>query len=113
MTRVGERPRQREVTPSLRAILRRPSRVEVNVLRRVSSTAQSAVAEEDERDVFKAGEISEPAEEALARQKREVLLTQNTSRQQAVTPRLGGRFVKFEKFIGSGEGLRGSLGGGD
>ncbi len=48
MTSVGERPRHRDVRPSLRAILRRPSRVEVKFLRRVSSTAQSAAGEEVE-----------------------------------------------------------------
>ena len=48
ITRVGERPRQSEVSPSLRAILRRPSSVEVMFLRRVSSIAQSAAAESDE-----------------------------------------------------------------
>ena len=47
MTSVGERPRQREVRPSLREILRRPSSVEVKVFWRAVSTAQSAnVADE-------------------------------------------------------------------
>ena len=41
MTRVGDRPRHNVERPSLRAILRRPSSVELNVRRLVSSTAQS------------------------------------------------------------------------
>ena len=39
---VGLRPRHSDVSPSFRAIFRNPSYVEVNVRRRVSSTAQSA-----------------------------------------------------------------------
>lgn len=90
MTRVGERPRQREGRPSWRAILRRPSRVDVKFFRRAVSTAQS----------FSSGEETEGSSvrdgEGEAMQKLEVLLTQKTSRQHAETPRLGGSFAKFE-----------------
>lgn len=57
MTRVGERPRHRDVGPSLRAILRRPSRVELMRFSRAESTAQSAAAdgsEDEEMEGFKA-----------------------------------------------------------
>ena len=90
MTRVGDRPRQRDVGPSFRAILRRPSKVEVNVFLRVSSTAQSeAIAG------LRVAMVAD--EEGLAAmQKGEVLLTQKTSRQQAVTPIFLGRLAKDE-----------------
>lgn len=39
-------------------------------------------------------------------QKGEALLTQKTSRQQAVTPMFGGRFVKEGSLVGRVEGLR-------
>ena len=85
MTRVGERPLHRDVIPSCRAIFCNPSRVELNVLRRASSTAQSAVDASEELNM---------AEGLVAMQKDEALFTQKTSRQQAVTPRFGGRFEK-------------------
>lgn len=89
MTRVGLRPRHNDLGPSLRAIFRRPSSVEVNVLRLVSSTAHS-VADD-------AALLGAAAPMALrlgpAMQKRALLFTQNTSRQQAVTPRFGGRLL--------------------
>lgn len=98
MTRVGLRPRHRDLGPSLRAIFRRPSRVEVKVLRLVSSTAHS-VADE-------AALLGAAAPMALrlgpAMQKRALLLIQNTSRQQAVTPRFGGRLLNV---LGRGEGV--------
>ena len=86
---VGLRPRHNDVSPSFLAILRRPSYVEVNVRRRVSSTAQSAT--EDvvvwERELRVAvGEATQYPEE---------LFTQKTSRQQEVTPRFGGRLEKL------------------
>ena len=98
MTRVGLRPRHRDRGPSLRAILRRPSRVEVNVLRLVSSTAHSA---DDEAALLGA---AAPMAVRLgpAMQKRALLLTQNTSRQQAVTPRFGGRLLNV---VVLGEGV--------
>ena len=90
MTRVGDRPRQRDVGPSFRAILRRPSKVEVNVFLRVSSTAQS-----EDRAGLRVAMVAD--EEGLAAmQKGEVLLTQKTSRQQAVTPMFLGRLAKEE-----------------
>ena len=56
IARVGERPRQSEVRPSLRAILRRPSMVEVKVRCLASSAAHSAaIGVEEEED--KAGFI--------------------------------------------------------
>ena len=90
MTRVGDRPRQRDVGPSLRAILRRPSKVEVNVFLRVSSTAQS--------EAMAGLSVAMVADEEglAAMQKGEVLSTQKTSRQQAVTPIFLGRLVKDE-----------------
>ncbi len=50
------------------------------------------------------------ADEAVAMQTEEVLLTQKISRQQAVTPRFGGRFVKgmegnADVRMGEGEGV--------
>ena len=80
ITRVGDRPRQRDVGPSFRAILRRPSNVEVNVFLRVSSTAQS--------EAMAGLRVATVADEEglAAMQKGEVLFTQKTSRQQAVTP---------------------------
>lgn len=90
MTRVGDRPRQRDVGPSLRAILRRPSKVEVNVFLRVSSTAQS--------EAMAGLRVAMVADEEglAAMQKGEALSTQKTSRQQAVTPIFLGRLVKDE-----------------
>lgn len=90
MTRVGDRPRQRDVGPSFRAILRRPSKVEVKVFLRLSSTAQSE-AMAGLRVAIVADE-----EGLAAMQKGEVLLTQKTSRQQAVTPMFLGRLAKDE-----------------
>lgn len=98
MTRVGLRPRHRELRPSLRAILRRPSSVEVNVLRLVSSTAQSAA----EGPALLGAAALMLLRLGSAMQKRALLLTQNTSRQQAVTPRFGGRLLNVG---GLGEGV--------
>lgn len=70
--------------------------MEVKFRRRVSSTAQSAVeADVDDIDGLRVARVA--VEEALAAmQNGDVLFTQKTSRQQAVTPIFGGRFVKFE-----------------
>ena len=70
--------------------------MEVMFLRRVSSIAQSAAAESDDEGDGEelGGLIVLSAEGAVAMQYGEALLTQKTSRQQAVTPRLGGRLVK-------------------
>jgi len=106
MMRVGERPRQRDVGPSLRAILRRPSRVEVKVFRRASSTAQSAAGVEvEEREGLSVARVAEEERLAglVAMQKGEVLLTQKTSRQQDVTPRFGGRLANCEDVLGREE----------
>lgn len=90
MTRVGDSPRHRDQSPSWRAIFRRPSKVEVNVFRRVSSTAQStAGVEVDEDDDV--SELIADVEASVTMQTEVVLLTQNTSRQHADTPRFGGR----------------------
>ena len=88
MTRVGDRPRQRDVGPSLRAIFRRPSKVEVNVFLRDSSMAQS--------EAMAGLRVAMVADEEglAAMQKGEVLFTQKTSRQQAVTPIFLGRLLK-------------------
>lgn len=98
MTRVGLRPRHRDLGPSFRAIFRSPSRVDVNVLRLVSSTAQSAANEA----VLLGAAALMALRLGLAMQKRALLLTQNTSRQQAVTPRLGGRLLNA---VGFAEGI--------
>lgn len=70
--------------------------------RRVSSTAQSAAAEDvDDVDGFRVVRVAD--EDALgAIQNGDVLFTQKTSRQHAVTPTFGGRFVKFEEGLGIG-----------
>ena len=59
--------------------------MELKVLRRVSSAAQSA-----------ATRLAVAAVESATMHTEEVLLTQKTSRQQAVTPRFGGRLVNTE-----------------
>lgn len=69
--------------------------MELNVFWRVPSTAQSAIgndAGEDARE--KAAMLG--IEFSATMQTEEVLLTQKTSRQHAVTPRFGGRFPKVE-----------------
>jgi len=85
----------------------------VNVFRRVSSTAQSAaaVSEEGARAGFRPVNVVADAEEDMdavgvaAMQKGEALFTQKTSRQQAVTPRFGGRLEKLDTGTeGLGEG---------
>ena len=104
MTRVGESPRHSELTPSLRAIFRSPSNVEVKVLRRVSSTAQSAAELEGEMTGVLMAAVGEPAA-----MQTEVLLTQKTSRQHAVTPRFGGRLANAEACE-TREGIKDELG---
>ena len=71
--------------------------MEVKFRRRVSSTAQSAVeAEVDDIDGLRVARVA--VEEVLAAmQNGDVLFTQKTSRQQAVTPMFGGKFEKFEE----------------
>ena len=100
MTIVGLSPRHKVVRPSLRAILRRPSSVVVNVLRCDSSIAHSELAV--------AALLIGPAL-APATQNDALLLTQKTSRQHAVTPRFGGRLLndgreEFEKVCSPAEG---------
>ena len=76
--------------------------MEVKFRRRVSSTAQSA-AEDDVDDMDGLRVASVAVEDgAVAMQNGEVLLTQKTSRQQAVTPIFEGRFEKFEETLGRG-----------
>jgi hypothetical protein len=89
MTSVGERPRQSVVTPSLRAILRRPSNVEVKVRCWVCSTAQ-LIADGDVAG-FVAWILFCERGRGPARQASALLLVKKTSRQQAVTPRSAGR----------------------
>ena len=67
---------------------------------RAESTAQSAAAdgsEDEEMEGFKAVWVAD--EEAVAKQKGDALLTQKTSRQHAVTPRLGGRLEKGGNLV--------------
>lgn len=74
--------------------------MELKFRRRVSSTAQSAAdADVDDMDGLRVARVA-VEEELAAMQNGEVLLTQKTSRQQAVTPIFEGRFAKF------GEDLR-------
>lgn len=81
--------------------MRSPSKVEVKVLRRVSSTAQSAAEDSaEDKDGLRVARVA--VEGGLAAmQKADVLFTQKTSRQQAVTPIFGGRFVKLEEGFGT------------
>lgn len=95
ITKVGERPRQRELSPSFRAIFRNPSNVELNVLWRVPSTAQSAIGIDAAEDGCEKAAVA-GTEFSATMQTEEVLLTQKTSRQHAVTPRFGGKFSKVE-----------------
>jgi hypothetical protein len=98
--RVGLRPLQRVKTPSFRAIFRRPSSVEFMVRRCVSSAAQSEAAAD------MAG--CKAAVEGLgaATQNCEEFCTQKTSRQQALTPRSGGSWMKEgRRMEGDGDGL--------
>lgn len=84
MSRVGLNPLQSVVNPSFLAILRKPSRVELNVRRCVSSATHSDIS------------ISFTATEAVgseATQNWLLLGTQKTSRQQAVMPVLEGRWA--------------------
>ena len=76
--------------------------MEVKFRRLVSSTAQSAAEDDVEgKDGLRLARVA--VEEGLAAmQKGEVLFTQKTSRQQAVTPKFEGRFLKFEEGFGIG-----------
>ena len=108
IARVGERPRHRDERPSCREIFRKPSRVEVKVLWRAVSTTQSAAvpeADELEGDIERLRAVLVAEGEALAIQKGEVLLTQKTSLQQAVTPMFGGRFANDGNLFGRLKGL--------
>lgn len=87
MSRVGLRPRHSDRDPSCRDILRSPSRVDVNVLRCVSSAAQS--------DARAAGEwLMLGARFCPTMQNWALSPTQNTSRQHDVTPIFGGSSLK-------------------
>ena len=88
--------------------------MELKVFWRDASTAQSAAGSiVEEREGSRPVNVEEAGAEAVllgpAMQNGDVLFTQKTSRQQAVTPRLGGRFVNFE--IGPVEGRVYGLGG--
>lgn len=82
MASVGLRPRHNVDKPSFLAILRKPSRVELNERRWLCSAAHS--------DISISSKVAVGVEEE-ATQNWLWLGTQKTSRQQAVTPRLGGR----------------------
>lgn len=82
MTSVGDSPRHKVVTPSLREIFLNASKVELNVRLCVSSTAQSSAAAEF---AFLIVPISGPATQYSM-----LLPIKKTSRQHAVTPRFGG-----------------------
>jgi len=82
MSSVGDKPRHNVLIPSFRAIFLNPSNVELKVLLWVSSTAHSAPAT-----------LTSPNFGA-AKQYSALLVAKNTSRQQAVTPRLGGGVLK-------------------
>lgn len=76
--------------------------MEVKLRRRVSSTAQSAAGDDvDDMDGLRVARVA-VEEELAAMQNGDVLFTQKTSRQQAVTPIFGGRFVKVEEDFGIG-----------
>ena len=76
--------------------------MDVKFRRRVSSTAQSAAEDDvDDMDGLRVARVADE-EGLVAMQNGDVLFTQKTSRQQAVTPMLGGRFVKFEEGFGIG-----------
>lgn len=99
MTRVGESPRQRDNGPSWRAILRSPSRVDVYDLRCSTTHGCGDVIVDvgaDALDVAVGGGW-------FTRQNCVCAFSpiQKTSRQHAVTPRLGGRCRK--KVRGDGE----------
>src|SRR6187551_2012933 len=82
MARVGVKPRQSVVNPSLRETLRKPSNVDVNVACLVRSTEQSPGT---------LGGMPIPSIFVSARHCSALLFMKKTSRQQAVTPRLEGR----------------------
>lgn len=79
--------------------------MELKFRRRVSSTAQSAAdaadADVDDMDGLRVARVA-VEEELAAMQNGEVLFTQKTSRQQAVTPIFEGRFAKFGEDLGTG-----------
>jgi hypothetical protein len=82
MTSVGDNPRHNVVIPSFRAIFRSPSNVELKVRFCVSSTAHPTPV------AFNSPNLG-PAMQNSA-----LLFAKKTSRQQAVTPRFGGRLLK-------------------
>lgn len=94
MASVGLNPLQSVGNPSFRAIFFRPSMVELNVRRRVSSAAQSEMIASS----MTAAEFGE----GVATQNWLWFCTQKTSRQHAVTPRSGGRWRKEGKRVGDG-----------
>ncbi len=81
--------------------------MEVNVLRRVSAAAQEVAVLVVGAEVASRLVLAGPSMQNSA-----LLLTQKTSRQQAVTPRLGGRLLKvagawevaIERIVERGEG---------
>lgn len=107
MRSVGESPRHNDVAPSFLAIFCSPSSVDVNVFWRDASTAQSAAAsmlDDDGRARFNAVNVELDEEAALgaAIQNCELLFTQKTSRQHAVTPRFCGRLANLELGLDDG-----------
>jgi len=101
MTNVGDRPRHKVEAPSFCAIFRRPSHVLLIVRLSTSSTAHDTAA-------GLMGAMVGPATQYGA-----VLLTQNTSLQQAVIPILGGKSrneVMVRVWGGRGDGTVGVVG---
>ena len=76
--------------------------MEVKFRRRVSSTAQSAAEDDvDDMDGLRVARVA-VEDGVVAMQNGEVLFTQKTSRQQAVTPIFEGKLEKFEEALGTG-----------
>ena len=74
--------------------------MEVKFRRRVSSTAQSAAEDDvDDMDGLRVARVA-VEDGVAAMQNGEVLFTQKTSRQQAVTPIFEGKLEKFEEALG-------------
>jgi hypothetical protein len=80
MTKVGERPLQSVVMPSFRAILRKPSKVELYVFFCTSCTAQSAPEATEAAGSTKLSPLGTAMHSSAE------LPWKKTSRQQAVTP---------------------------
>ena len=105
---VGERPRHSVVIPSFRAILRKPSTVELIVRFSTSATAQFSAAARSLREDDAGPVAADAVREASATQYGALLFTQKTSLQQDVTPSSGGRFAKERGYGKVGLGRDGA-----